>query len=160
MSPPGLTIRELADLLELPVDYVRRLADRGIIATLNCGFGTKRFVPVSELHTLRARGFTVSEARVVQSVQSVQDRCSVCLLNGKAEYRNMCSRSRKSTARIWNLAPAIRLSNPTSRSLRANCSESESGRVHSVIFCRHPIMTLSSRLLQKSTESSVPDSYF
>lgn len=70
MNGPGLTIRELADLLGLEVDYLRRLADRGLIRTRNFGAGTKRFVPYAELHRLRALGFTVP---AVQSVREVQD---------------------------------------------------------------------------------------
>jgi excisionase family DNA binding protein len=63
-SSTGVTVRELADLLGLSVGQVRGLVDRGTIASVNYGYGTKRFVPYEELHRLRALGFTV---RSVQS---------------------------------------------------------------------------------------------
>jgi excisionase family DNA binding protein len=66
-SATGVTVRELADLLGLSLDQVRGLVDRGTIASVNHGFGTKRFVPFEELHRLRALGF------FVRDVQSEQD---------------------------------------------------------------------------------------
>ena len=70
MKGPGLTIRQLADVLGLEVDYVRRLCDRDIIRTRNFGKNTKRFIEADELARLRRLGFTV---RAVQSVREVQD---------------------------------------------------------------------------------------
>ena len=54
-----LTVRELADRLGLGVDQVRGLVDRGAIPSVSFGFGTRRYIPVRELHRLRALGFHV-----------------------------------------------------------------------------------------------------
>lgn len=74
MTAPGLTVRELAELLGLPLDYVRRLVDRGTIHSINFGPGTKRFIPEAELHELRALGFDVPDVRDVRRVQDSQSR--------------------------------------------------------------------------------------
>ena len=70
MNGPGLTIRQLADVLGLEVDYVRRLCDRDIIRTKNFGPGTKRFIEPDELARLRRLGFTLSTPQSSESAQS------------------------------------------------------------------------------------------
>ncbi len=77
MNGPGLTIRQLADVLGLEVDYVRRLADRDIIRTRNFGPGTKRFIEPDELARLRRLGFTVQSVRAVQDSQPTPERTTV-----------------------------------------------------------------------------------
>jgi excisionase family DNA binding protein len=64
-----LTIRELADRLGLGVDQVRGLVDRGAISSVSFGFGTRRYIPIRELHRLRTLGFHVQSEQTTRNEQ-------------------------------------------------------------------------------------------
>lgn len=72
-----LTVRELADRLGLGVDQVRGLVDRGAIASVNFGFGTRRYIPDSELHRLRSLGFHMQTMQSEQESRPAQERTTV-----------------------------------------------------------------------------------
>jgi len=72
-----LTVRELAERLGLRVDQTRGLVDRGAIMSVSFGFGTRRYIPTSELHRLRTLGFHVRTEHPEQESRPARERTNV-----------------------------------------------------------------------------------
>jgi len=78
MSLKGhLTIRQLANRLDLTVGQVRGLVDRGTITSVSFGFGTRRYIPIRELHRLRTIGFHVQTTQSEQESRPARERTTV-----------------------------------------------------------------------------------